>query len=109
MRLDQPWNPVRYAPGVYSLLAIDGIPSICPDAAVDALRAGDALRAMPPPPATASWAPGALCSPANGIFRGHRATVLSVHHQTARIAVMFLGHLREISLHVDCLMACEDA
>jgi hypothetical protein len=108
MRLDQPWNPVRYAPGVYSLLAIDGIPSICPDAVVSALQATEDGRRSPTA-RNASWAPGMRCMPRMGVLSGMPATVLSVHHQTARIAVMFLGHLREISLHVDCLMACEDA
>jgi transcription antitermination factor NusG len=107
MRLDQPWNPVRYAPGVFSLLSVDGIPSICPDAAVDALRAGEALRATPLP-ATASWAPGMACKPATGPFQDHPAVVISVHRETATIACIMFGHLRNVSVPLDCLKARDE-
>ncbi len=107
MRLDQPWNPVRYAPGVFSLLSVDGIPSICPDAVLDALRAGEALRATPLP-ATAFWAPGMACKPAVGPFRDHQAVVISVHREIATIAVMLFGHLRNVSLPLDCLKARDE-
>jgi transcription antitermination factor NusG len=107
MRLDQPWNPVRYAPGVYSLLSIDGIPSICPDAVLDALRASEALRATPLPN-TASWAPGMACKPATGPFRHHPAVVISVQRETATIACIMFGHLRNVSVPLDCLKALEE-
>jgi transcriptional antiterminator RfaH len=107
IRLDQPWNPVRYAPGVFSLLSVDGIPSICPDAVLDALRAGEALRATPLP-ATAPWAPGMACKPATGPFQDHPAVVISVQRETATVAIMFLGHLRNVSVPLDCLKAREE-
>jgi hypothetical protein len=50
------------------------------------------------------------CRPRKGhVFADHNAVVLAIHRETATLAVMFLGQLREISLHVDCLMACDDA
>jgi transcription antitermination factor NusG len=107
IRLDQPWNPVRYAPGVFSLISVDGIPSICPDAAVDALRATEALRATPTPP-SALWAPGMPCRLATGALAGHQGVVTEVGADTARVALLMLGHLREISLPLDCLTSRDD-
>lgn len=107
LRLDQPWNPVRYAPGVFSLLSVDGIPSICPDAAVAMLQATEAQRATPPPK-SCQWAPGAAVAVANGPFRSHPAVVLSVHRDQATVAIMMLGHLRNVSVNLDCLKARDE-
>jgi hypothetical protein len=43
--LAKPWHPVLHAPGVFSLLATDGIPSPCPCAVIEALQATEAARA----------------------------------------------------------------
>ena len=78
IRLDQPWNPVKLCPGVFSLISVDGIPSICPEAAVDALRASEHLRATPQP-SSAFWAPGMACRLAVGTpFAGHDAVVTEI-------------------------------
>jgi transcription antitermination factor NusG len=103
-----PWTPIRYAPGVRDLLMRDGRPDMARPGVVSALQAFEDVRRCPTP-ANASWAPGMRCRPRMGVLSGMSAVVLAIHHETARIAVMFLGHLREISLHVDCLMACDDA
>jgi transcription antitermination factor NusG len=109
MRLDQPWNPVRYCPGVFSLLSIDGIPSICPDAAVDALQATEALRATPTPQIS-QWAPGMPCRLRKGHpMEGADAVVTDVGATIARIAIMMLGHLRNVSVHLDALAPRENA
>jgi transcription antitermination factor NusG len=100
--LARPWNPVRYAPGVFCLLATNGIPSICPDGALEALRAGDALRASPRRETT-QWAPGVPCRPATGPFRDHPAVVASVQRETATITLMLFGHLRTVSVPLDAL------
>ena len=106
--LTKPWNPVRYAPGVFSLISVDGIPSICPDAAISALQATEAIRATPTPP-SALWAPGMPCRLAAGTpFQGHDAVVTEVEDDTARVALLMFGHLREISLPLDCLTTRDD-
>ena len=104
-RLDlrRPWYPIRYAPGVYGLILTNGVPSICPEAAVDALRASEPFRATPRPETT-QWLSGALCSPANGMFQGHRAVILAIHPPNATIGLMFLGQLRQIRMPIDCLV-----
>ncbi len=106
-RLDRPWNPIRLCPGVFSLLSVDGIPSICPDAVLDALRASERLRATPTPP-SALWAPGTPCRLATGAFAGHDAVVTEVGHDSARVALMMFGHLRTVSVPLDCLTSRDE-
>jgi transcriptional antiterminator RfaH len=101
-RLDRPWNPIRLCPGVFSLLSVDGIPSICPDAVLDALRASERLRATPTPP-SALWAPGMPCRLATGAFAGHDAVVTEVGRETAQVAIMLLGRLCQARVPLDCL------
>jgi transcription antitermination factor NusG len=105
LRLDRPWNPVRYCPGVFSLLSIDGIPSICPDAAVEALQATEALRATPTPDSR-YWAPGMPCSLGKPhALIGVPAIVTAVHdHDIADITMIMFGQLRSLSVHVDSLV-----
>ncbi len=102
IRLDQPWNPVKLCPGVFSLISVDGIPSICPDAVLDALRASEHLRAIPQPP-SALWAPGTPCRLAAGPFAHHDAVVTEVEDHTARVAILMFGQLRQVSVSLDCL------
>ena len=60
MRLDRPWSPVTYAPGVFSLLHFDGKPATCPDTVVEAVRSAvDAAEAVPA--ASHCWRPGTPC------------------------------------------------
>ena len=102
-RLDQPSNPIRYAPGVFSILAMDGKPSIVANAVISALRAGEALRASTTQP-NPSWAPGVPCSLRKGhAFEGPPAVVLKVTKTHALVAAIFLGQLRTISVHLDTL------
>jgi transcription antitermination factor NusG len=100
--LQRPWYPIRYAPGVYSLLTTDGSPTVCPEAVILALRAGDALRAAPLP-ATASWAPGMACSLATGPLRHHPAVVTDVGRETATVAILMLGQLCQARVPLDAL------
>jgi hypothetical protein len=105
----QPWYPIRLAPGVYSLLTTNGLPTPCPEAVILALQAGDALRASPLP-ATAYWAPGMACS----LGKPHAmadlpAVVIAVQRETATIAIMMLGHLRSVSVPLDCLAPRENS
>jgi Transcription termination factor nusG len=102
LRSDQRWGPVRYAAGVHQLLRNDGKPCRLDAGVISLLRAGEALRAGATP-GKSSWATGMACSPATGVLRGHSAIVLAVNGKHARIGVLFLGHLREISLPLECL------
>jgi transcription antitermination factor NusG len=109
MRLDRPWSPVTYAPGVFSLLSFDGKPATCSDAAVDALQATEALRATPTPQIS-QWAPGMPCRLRKGHpMEGADAVVTDVGATIARIAIMMLGHLRNVSVHLDALAPRENS
>jgi transcription antitermination factor NusG len=110
VRLDltQPWYPVRYAPGVFSLISVDGMPTPCPDAAVEALQAAQALAATQAPE-TSQWALGASVAVANGPFQGHPAVVLEVEPKTSTVAIAILafGQLHRVTLRADRLVARE--
>jgi len=106
VRLDlaQPWNPVRYAPGVFQLLMTGDRPSICPEGAVSALQAAEAERATYPrqePP----WRPGDAVSLGKGPMEGQHAIVLSVGTDMALVSLLMFGQLREVAVDVDCLRA----
>jgi transcriptional antiterminator RfaH len=109
VRLDlaRPWYPIRWCPGVFSLIAINGNPTPCPDAAVDVLRASEHLRATPTPP-SALWAPGMPCSLATGALAGHQGVVTEINTDTAHVAVMMFGHLRTVSVPLDCLTSRDE-
>ena len=107
MRLDRPWSPVTYAPGVFSLLSFDGKPATCSDTVVEAVRSAvDAAEAFPAP--SHHWKPGTPCSLAAGPLKGMPAVVTHVATETATITVMMLGHLRNVSVPLDCLRARDD-
>ena len=109
VRLDlaRPWSPIRYAPGVFSLVMVEGLPARCPDHALEAVRSAvdgaDALAAAEPP-----WKPGTPCSLAAGPLAGISGVVLSIHNGTARVAAMIAGHLCTVSVPLDCLRARDD-
>jgi transcription antitermination factor NusG len=103
MRLDLPWNPVRYAPGVFSLLSMDGKPSIVARAVIEALRAGEALRASPTQP-TPQWAPGMPCRAGKGhAFRDLDAVVISVTEKRAVVAIIWANSLQRVNLPISHL------
>jgi hypothetical protein len=56
-------------------------------------------------PETARWAPGMACSLATEAFRDAPAVVLAIDDDTAYVSMMMLGHLREVSVSLDCLKA----
>ena len=103
MNLNASWNPVLYAPGVYSLLLSGEKPGTVAEAEIRALQAGDALRASPTPP-SALWAPGMACRPRKGHpLEGVDAVVTEVEDNTARVALLMFGQLRTVSVNLDCL------
>ena len=99
-----PRRPIRETPGVRDLIRCGSEVQFAPEAAVSALQASEHTRRSLPPPNT-QWAPGAVCRVGMGIFAGHLGVVTEVGHDMALVSLMFLGHLREISLPLDCLTA----
>lgn len=108
-RLDlaHPWYPIRYAPGVYSLISTNGIPSPCPQGAVEAIQEAEAARALYPMPKH-RWAPGAPCTLASGPFQDCDAVILKVGSEMVLVALMMFGALREVAVQLDALKARED-
>ena len=100
--LEASWSPIRATPGVVDLVRSGSEPAYASEAAVRALQALDAQRATPAPK-SCQWAPGAVCRVGIGIFQGHPGVVTIVANDTALVSLLFLGHLREIALPLDCL------
>ena len=96
------WNPVLYAPGVYSLLLSGEKPGTVAEAQIRALQAGDELRANPLPKSN-HWAPGAAVALSRGAFAQHRGVVTEVVKDRASVLLMVFGELRKVSLDLDCL------
>ena len=102
--LRDPWRPITNTPGVYALLrsSSTGLPHPCPDAALEALREGEALRRTLTPPG-AVWSPGAACVARHGPFAQREAVVISVTASKATIALPLFGGLREMTVPVEWL------
>lgn len=101
------WYPIRYAPGVFGLVSIEGKPTPCPEGAVEALQASEVVRAtclrFGP-----QWAPGMPCSLAAGAFEGCPAVVLKVGQDMALVSLLMFGELREVAVQLDCLVARDE-
>ncbi|HEX3399409.1 MAG TPA: transcription termination/antitermination NusG family protein [Acetobacteraceae bacterium] len=106
--IDGPWSPIRYAPGVAALLMVGCRPGRLADGAVAALQGAQAQRAAAGP-AAPQWAPGAPCRLATGPFSGQPAVVLATHRDTATLAVLLFGALREVQAPVAWLVRRDDA
>ena len=98
------WTPIWNTPGVARLLMADGKPAPCPERAVEAIQAGEGLRRTLTP-AEPLWRPGAACKLVHGPFQGGDAVVTAVHNDRALVALLMLGHLREVQVSLDCLAA----
>jgi Transcription termination factor nusG len=98
----QPWYPIRLAPGVYSLLTTDGLPTPCPEAVILALQAGDALRSTPTT-RDDLYRPGAPCEASLGGGQKVEAVVLSVNKAKATVIAIMFGALREMTVNIDNL------
>ena len=102
-----PWVPIRYTPGVHSLLMSGGQPNIAARASIEALEASQELRRTLTPPGS-PWRPGAPCQPSDGPFQGLPAVVTEIlPGNRARIAIMMFGELRRVSVDVNSLVARE--
>jgi transcription antitermination factor NusG len=106
IRLDQPWNPVRYCPGVFSLLSVNGTPSVCPDSQMAAVQGavhaaetagrGEGADNM-------QFPPGTLVAVANGVLRNCHGIVTARHHDRADVALVMFGQLRNLSIRLSDL------
>jgi hypothetical protein len=83
------------------------MPEPCPEAALDAVRAAEAVAAVQLPMA-AKWALGTPVAVSKGALAGWPAVVTQVGINEAIIAVMMLGHLREVAVQLDCLKARDE-
>lgn len=97
-----PRRPIRETPGVRDVVRCGSVTQWCPDGTVEALQSAlqaDATLSAPSP----LWKPGAACSIASGAFYGLPAVVTSITDQTATIAIMMLGQLRQVTVDTDSL------
>ena len=101
------WTPIRTTPGVRSMLRNGNQLQYANAGAVEAVQAAVALAAATTQE-TPHWAPGTPCSLATGAFHGLPAVVTQVHASNANIAIMMLGHLRSVSVPLDCLRARDE-
>jgi transcription antitermination factor NusG len=103
-----PWMPIMHTLGVRSLLCRpDGTPDPCRAGAVEAVRASeDARRHLPA--GNGQLAPGVAVSVRKGHMAEMPAIVLSVGQDEARIAVMFLAQLRELTVPLGAIIRRED-
>ena len=102
-----PWRPIRYCPGIRANL-IGGLGIQYARAGdISVLEASEALRRSVTPPGT-SWAPGMACSPATGAFALHQAVVIEVERNTARIALLIFGQLREVTVDLSNLRSRDE-
>lgn len=105
--LSRGWSPVTAAPGVFQLVAFDGRPATCSDAVVEAVKAAvDGFEALGA--TTTPWKPGTPCSLALGPLAGMPAVVTEVSRETATVAVLMFGHLREVAVQLDALTPREE-
>jgi transcriptional antiterminator RfaH len=100
--LAESWSPVRATPGVLDLIRSGSELHYANAGAVEALEATqDARRSQPPE--ISQWASGAPCALRYGPCAGLPAVITAVTRETATIAIMMLGHLRNVSVPLDCL------
>lgn len=104
----QPYYPIAWAPGVYSLISTAGKPNVVARAVISALRAGDELRAVRQR-TDASWAPGMPCRAGKGhVFRDLDAVVVSVGNSRAVIAILYANSLQRVNLPISHLERREE-
>ena len=95
------WTPIKSTLGVRRLLLDgDGKPGIVARAVISALETVQDFSAPED-----HWSVGQPCSLATGSLRGCDAVVTEVHGEHATISLIMLGHMRQVSVPVACLVA----
>ena len=84
-----------------------GLPQRLRAGVLEALQAGDAARATPPPP-HASWRPGDAVRLSKGPMTGLDAVVMEIDGNAARVSILMFGHLRDVEVSLDCLMVRDE-
>jgi transcription antitermination factor NusG len=97
-----PRRPIRETPGVRDLIRCGSQIQWAPEAAVEAVRAAEATAAVQLP-LSLKWAPGAPVAVSRGALAGWPAVITQVGHDMATVAIMMLGHLREVAVQLDAL------
>jgi transcription antitermination factor NusG len=108
LQSDRHWTPIAHTLGVARLLMAGPNPYILPEAAISMLQAGEDVRRMPPGGDTSAWRPGAAVALARGAMEGLPAVITTITGQQARIAMMFLGQLRHVSVPLDALVPAQE-
>jgi transcription antitermination factor NusG len=98
-----PWTPVRYAPGVRTLLMDRDRVQFTRPGTVEALQQSEALRHAIPVPDTV-LALGMPCSLRTGALRDQPAVLVAIGGGVATVAVLMFGELRELTVQVDHLV-----
>ena len=98
------WAPIVHTAGVHRLLMACGKPACVRPGLVEELRAADDSRRCDPR-TLSSWLTGAACCVVAGPFAGHHAVVTASAGNSARVALMLFGSLREIDIPCDWLEA----
>ena len=99
---NQPWYPIAWCPGVFSLLSTAGKPNVVARADIRAVQAAEALAASMTQDDT-QWACGMPCRPRTGVVGGMDAVVLRAGKHRAIIAVIWAGSLHRVNLPISHL------
>ena len=98
------WGPLRDTPGVRGVLRCGNRIQYARAGAVEALQAGEVVRRCRGSGHGAAWRPGAAAGLARGVFAGHRAVIVAVREETAVVAVLMFGELRDVTVPLDALV-----
>lgn len=97
------WSPIRACPGVVDLVRSGGTPDYARAGAVEALQRLEAGRATIPQ--SDAWtAPGAAVGVSSGILAGQHGVILRRGEKSATVALLMLGHLREVRCPISLLV-----
>jgi len=96
------WAPIRSTAGVSQLLMAGLKPHMLASGLVEALQAGEAVRATPLA-GHALIATGEAVVVSKGAASGMVGAVVSINGDLARIGCMFFGQLREITIPITSL------
>lgn len=101
------WRPIYETPGVRSVLRNRDQIQFAPDAAIEALREGEAARSIPTTP-DSLYRPGAPCEAVLGGGSRVEAVVAAVNGQKATVLALMFGELREVTVELANLrLRCE--
>lgn len=98
------WSPIRATPGVSDLVRCGANVAYASPDALEACQT--ALEARPHQDGKMTVGTAVACS--QGPLRGCQAVVTAIHGNRASVAVMMLGHLREVAVSLDNLTSRDD-